>query len=370
MLVWVAACILGPVVVVGLAILLLGPVSSLIAGPVVHDLEGREEVVAINAVRQLLLQTIAGSAGLIVVVFTARTYLLNRRGQVTDRYAKAIGMLASDKLDERIGGVYALEHVMIESERDHETVVQVLAAFVREHAPAPTATTSGPPAGAWRDHSSAGAPSPPETNEPTEPAADIQAAVTVIGRRPQREEIRGLDLRRIDLRGADLSGARLEHADLRKSHFKNANLIGAHLRRANLIDAHLEHAYLRGAHLEDASLLWAFLGYADMRMAHLENAELSGARLERANLSGAHLEHADLITAHLEHANLSKAHLEHAALNGAHLERADLSEAHLERADLSGARLEHTNLSGAHLEHAMLRDTNLEGANLHAAKGL
>jgi hypothetical protein len=149
-------------------------------------------------------------------------------------YTKAIGLLASEKLDERIGGIYALEHIMIESERDHETVVQVLAAFVREHAAIGTTRPS-----LWID--------PPrrqadgQASRKPQPMADIQAALTVPGRRPTRNENQPLDLRRSDLRGADLSGAHLENAYLSEAHLENANLIGAHLEHAHLIKAHLEN---------------------------------------------------------------------------------------------------------------------------------
>ena len=52
---------------------------------------------------------------------------------MTDRYTKAIEQLGSDKLDVRIGGIYALERVARDSARDHPTVMEVLTAFIREH---------------------------------------------------------------------------------------------------------------------------------------------------------------------------------------------------------------------------------------------
>jgi hypothetical protein len=80
------------------------------------------------------------------LVFTARNFTLSRRtfelteqGQVTDRYTKAIEQLGSDKLDVRIGGIYALERVARDSVRDHPTVMEVLTAFIREHSREPRA---------------------------------------------------------------------------------------------------------------------------------------------------------------------------------------------------------------------------------------
>jgi len=54
---------------------------------------------------------------------------------VTDRYTKAIEQLGSKEIDVRIGGIYALERIAYDSERDHPTVMEVLATFVRDHSP-------------------------------------------------------------------------------------------------------------------------------------------------------------------------------------------------------------------------------------------
>lgn len=85
---------------------------------------------------------------------------------------------------------------MIESEREHETVIEVLAAFVRECTGSSTVDDS-----AWNaeHHHRDGGDSPRlET--------DVQAARTVIGRRPRRPERNKVDLSLTDLCGADLSG--------------------------------------------------------------------------------------------------------------------------------------------------------------------
>jgi hypothetical protein len=49
----------------------------------------------------------------------------------------------ADKLDVRLGGIYALERIAKGSKRDHPTVVEVLSAFVREHAQPPTQPRPG-----------------------------------------------------------------------------------------------------------------------------------------------------------------------------------------------------------------------------------
>jgi hypothetical protein len=44
-----------------------------------------------------------------------RSLELSRRGQVNERFSKAIEQLGSDKLDVRIGGIYALEQIAHDS---------------------------------------------------------------------------------------------------------------------------------------------------------------------------------------------------------------------------------------------------------------
>ena len=52
-----------------------------------------------------------------------RTHELTEQGQITDRYTKAVEQLGSDKLDVRIGGIYALERIARDSATDHPTVM-------------------------------------------------------------------------------------------------------------------------------------------------------------------------------------------------------------------------------------------------------
>lgn len=101
---------------------------------------------------------------------------LTREGQVTERYVGAVKLLASDELTERLGGIYALERIMRDSEKDHATVVEVLAAFVRQHAPALMSRER-----AADDEEDAEV----REDSPRSPAEDVQAVLTVLGRRRQ-----------------------------------------------------------------------------------------------------------------------------------------------------------------------------------------
>ncbi len=97
-----------------------------------------------DAARGRLLTLGAGIFAAGALIFTAQNHRVARRtlevveqGQVTDRYTKAIGQLGAEKMDVRIGGIYALERVARDSTRDHPAVMEVLTAFIREHSREP-----------------------------------------------------------------------------------------------------------------------------------------------------------------------------------------------------------------------------------------
>ncbi len=94
--------------------------------------------------------------------------------------------------------------------------------------------------------------------------ADIQAALTVIGRRKAGPG-------RVNLGHANVPGAGLGLADL-----SYADLAGASLARADLSLANLTSAVLTGANLSFANLSFADLTGADLSGTHLTAADLTG----------------------------------------------------------------------------------------------
>jgi uncharacterized protein YjbI with pentapeptide repeats len=274
----------------------------------------------------------------------------DRQRRIVETFSKAVEQLGSDKLEVRVGAIFALERISKESPDDYWTIMEVLAAFVRERVRYTTimARLSERAYFLWLQ---AGRPEG-RSEEFWEEAVrleghltDIDAIFTVIGRRSaenrQREKDRGWHF---DLRGT--------YPSTLPSVFERGFLANAHLEGANLLEAHLEEAIFVNAHLEGAFLVNAHLEGANLWMAHFEGAHLWGAHLEQAVLQQAHLEGANLLEAHLEGADLRQAHLEGADLRKAHFEGANLWRAHLEGADLREAHFEGASLVGAHLEGA------------------
>jgi uncharacterized protein YjbI with pentapeptide repeats len=328
-------------VVGGLLTLAIWVLPGVLVGPARTGLAETDRLKALNDARSSLVTVVGGlllfTGALIGAYFTSRTIHVNRQGQITDRFTRAIDQLGQhgeDKLDVRLGGIYALERIARESAEDHGPIMEVLTAYLREHARVQPGRTVGPVQPEDQEDQADSA----DADGASRLRADFQAVAAVLGRRPEerrRQEQRPLDLREVDLRNADLSGAQLKGAYLR----------GAQLERADLRGAQLEGADLSGAQLKGAFLIGA----------QLERADLRGAQLKGANLSRAQLKGADLFDAQLEGANLSSAQLEGANLSRAQLEGADLSGAQLEGANLGAA----LGVTRAQLEAAVTDETTV-----------
>jgi len=98
-----------------------------------------------NDARTTLLQGLGGAAVLAGAAAAFRQLGIAREGQVTERFTRAIDQLGHDNLDVRLGGIYALERMALDSPRDRSTVAEVLTAFVRGHAPWPPSRPGQPP---------------------------------------------------------------------------------------------------------------------------------------------------------------------------------------------------------------------------------
>src|SRR5215203_1562443 len=88
-----------------------------------------------NDARTTLVQAFGGAVLLIGLYFTLRNLQLTQDRQITEHYTRAIEHLGSDKLEMRLGAIYALERIARDSERDHWPIMETLTTYVREHAP-------------------------------------------------------------------------------------------------------------------------------------------------------------------------------------------------------------------------------------------
>jgi hypothetical protein len=244
-------------------------------------LSDAELVKAKNDVRTTLLQGIGGLLLVVGAVATWRQLVLGREqllsneeltrqqlrmseaGQIADRFTRAIDQLGTETVHLQLGGIYSLDAIASSSPPDAPAIFEILATYVRRRSPWP------PPSLVEQETGAA----PEDVQALRDRAPDVQAAMTVIGKRP-----------RVPDPFADDSSAEVtalaKHVLL---------LEETDLRRALLIDANLQRVHLRAACLQGAELTGA-----DLRLTVLVEADLRGAQLQGADLRGAILDGAVL----------------------------------------------------------------------------
>jgi hypothetical protein len=197
--------------------------------------------------------------------------------QITERFAKAIEQLASEKIEVRLGAIYTLERIAKDSEKDQWTIMEVLTAFVRENAPIKKEEKSQNKKPLIDDFLNTQ--NKKETDELPKLRLDIQACLTVIGGREHPDpKNKKLDLSNVNIAQANLQGANFQKANLQKANLQKANLAAVHLEEANLTETNFQQANLTGAFLTFATLFKAFF-----KRANLQRATLAGANLKSAN---------------------------------------------------------------------------------------
>lgn len=290
-----------------------------------------------NTLRTTLAQILGGLFVLVGLYSTWESIRISQEnlkiteeGKITDRFSKAVEMLGSTNLDVRLGGIYALERIASDSPKDHWTAIEVLTAFIREHAKISdqTSTSSNTAVDAKRKDLMSRITIREilaASIDSTAPS-DIQAALTALGRRKfsNDEEVAEGDPLKMPQLTMNLNRVNLAGASFRLGDFRYVQLEGGNLEAADLTGVKMDGAFLRQATLKGAILI----------VESLKGASLTGANLEGAWLSG------------------------------------NCSEAKLNEANLKGAILVQVNLEGAYLEKANLEGANLRGANLLDATGL
>jgi hypothetical protein len=216
-------------------------------------LDASARAAAVGQLRLAVVQVVAAVGAAIALTYTARTFRLSRRGQVTDRFTKALERLSSNEAYVRIGGVLAMEQIVQDAPDQSDHAARVLNAFVRRHAPKAAETQLD------------------ATHLPSKPEEQIQEALRALTvKRPWRDgrrrpvdlaslHLKGAQLQNAYLQGALLKGAVLTAADLRGAALKGADLTDADLTRADLSTARglneaqvLQAGSLRGCHLPDS----------------------------------------------------------------------------------------------------------------------
>ena len=243
---------------------------------------------------------------------------------MNERYQKGAEMLDSEVLAVRIGGIYALQRLVVDNPKQyHVQTMSLLCAFVRH--PTKDGTTD---------------------SQAVKLREDVQAIMDII--RIRSEEC-------VELEKRNNFTLNLRDADLKFVSFPMGNLSNASLQNADLSGGNLQCVNLSGANLQNADLSYAKLRCANLSHANLYKVKLCEALLSEVCLCGAGL----------SEANLSLAQLDDAKLCNARLPRAILCSASLKRTDLSGAFIRDAKLANADLTSAKLPNAYIAGTQFY-----
>ncbi|NEB05606.1 pentapeptide repeat-containing protein [Streptomyces sp. SID13726] len=243
-----------------------------------------EQHAALDRDRSQILKVAAGAGAFVALIYTARRHALDRlshslkeQEQITDRYIKAVEQLASEAADVRLGGIYALGRIIVDSPADRVMVREVLSAYLRHHS---STLDLGEDM--------------PRTPDPYEGCTvDIGASITVLARSAADRDGYRLDLRRTDLSGIEIiEGEGLSRANIALSRLYRVNWVKLSLKNTNFYRCNLVRAGILACDLSEAQLVEVNLERALLHGSTCDgtlflDADLSGTNLLEADLSGA-----------------------------------------------------------------------------------
>lgn len=221
---------------------------------------GADRLTAMNNARIGIAAVLAVLGTVGGFAYTIRTYRLSRRGQIADRYTKAIEQLTNASSDIRIGGLYALEQTTRDAIEYRNIVVEVLAAYIRSHAPWPPPRKPGSLTRPWSlriNHA-----------DRLLPDQDIRVALAIL-----RSLISVTGKTGLDLSNSNLSGADLTEMCLIDGHLNNANLTGARLNNSDLRGADLRGTELQSAQFYRADFTDVTLWRNQVSLKDLDNVK-------------------------------------------------------------------------------------------------
>lgn len=225
--------------------------------------DAKERISLENEIFKNVTEAVGGAFVLAGLFFTARTFVLNREGQITERFSKAVEHLGSAQLSIRLGGIHALARIAHDSPKDAQPIMEILCAFVRNGLAGRTPLSKLP--------------------------LDVSAALALI---TTGDKGYPLDLSDVDLSGANLKNSTLDDVNFEGSNLEGtilegASLHGCRFRGANMTNCYLRYADLEGADLVAVNLTQATLRNANLRSTNLFATTLSGAIMFAADFRDA-----------------------------------------------------------------------------------
>jgi len=262
----------------------------------------------------------------------------------TDADGKPTAQMATNSrpnIELRLGAIYLLEKLAREHEQLHWPIMEILCAYVRENAGPP----QGPPKEVVAAYASGLFQRSVEQRKLIEqrertidsPRVDVQAAITVIGRRSATQvKIEKFLLRlghfqyRLDFSNCNLYKLHIDGMNFDLANFSKSCLELSSFRNINLSNTNFSNSYLQGASIFASELDASFIQNANLQGASimqstLINCNFANSNFDGAGLMGNRLHGSDFSDANFRKTNLFRNHFEATYLAGTNFEKADIT---------------------------------------------
>ena len=194
----------------------------------------KDEVNAKNAVYANIIQALGSAFFFITAYLTWRNLIATEEKLITERISKAVEQLGSEKSQIVKGGIYSLERISQDSQKDYWTILEILTSFIRDKCHINKIQNQ-------RDLT-------------VEEIQQIQEIITIIGRRNlENDKGRSLNLSSVNLENLNLSHGNFTKVNFQSSIFTHADLTGANFTQANLTGANFTHADLTDSNLSSVN---------------------------------------------------------------------------------------------------------------------
>jgi hypothetical protein len=194
---------------------------------------------------------------------------------------------SAPNVEARLGALYLLERLLLESQRDQRAILETLCAYVRENSPLEVS----------KDEADA-----PISPLPTR-RGDVQAALTIIGRRPESVRTRAESERwRLDLKNSNLIGYDFSNLNFNRADFNNSFLNAANMTRGLFLHCVFAHTIMSATEMNDASFDSSVFDNCNVERAQIENTSFRLAKFVDTDLRKANVTSFGIEGANFEHA--------------------------------------------------------------------
>lgn len=261
---------------------------------------------------------------------------------INDRFCRAVQLLGDKNESVRIGGLFALERLAIDSPRDLLAILEILAAYIRGFAKRPSVQEEEIEDEHEFMQEQMGY-NPREYEH--KPTNDVLAALKILGRRYIQKDI--------DAHRPDLRETRLAYIDISNTKgFSNALFAKADLNHVFAIDATLENTVF-----DNTNIYKGVFTRTNMKGATLWGAVLSNARLDAVDLSGA-----VLVSTRMKEAMVARC-----TINGAQASEADFTMARVYDCNVADSIFTRCRFYDSTLMNINFKSCNLEEADFRKA---